>query len=251
MDELPTVVICGLQGHCHLVCDVFRSVKTLCFSQEGGPVDVVTNFNFGPSTLNDWMEIKACGHWSSKIRYNSCWMLRPQLVAQGINSMMDDIDTGKYILPHSFLNGVHLGKIHYLCPWNLCLFYLQSGVLVREKAFKVHQSTLDQPIRMIKYPDSHWIAWDTHHLIVVQSSFQEVGEWAIKEDSVRKGKWSVSIWDVLNHVRGVFWDVIKTKSWTRHNTSTHLPFPDTIRPEIGDTTEKWIFCFGHETGISL
>ncbi len=210
MDELPKVVIWGLQ------CIVTRNV---CFLQLKHYVLVklwcpgVTSFNHWVSIVNDRVEIKKM--CTVEI---SNWI--QQLLSAELNSAGEkkQINDGWYWywknhpnLTLSSLSGFHLSKIQHLCVWNLRLSISSLVCWSERKHFRVHQYTLDQTIRMIKWPDSHWIGWNTHHLAVVQSSLPEVGEWAIKKESLWKGKWLVSICDVLNHVQGVFLRVIETK----------------------------------------
>lgn len=123
------------------------------------------------------------------------------------------------------------------------LGYLQSGFLVREKAFAPpvcswlnHQND--------KVTNGHWRGWDAGYLAVLQSSSLQVGEWAIKRDSSREGKRSFSMWDVLKHAGGVFSDVIKTQSWMQDKW---------IAPHSCWVTSvvEWRVCAGWRRYISL
>lgn len=155
---------------------------------------------------------------------------------------MDDIDTGKNILTsHSlhwtvFISAKYIVTIHK--TFDFFFIYISSQVCCSEKAFRVHYPTFDQT-RMIKCLDCHWIAWVTHHLAVAQSYFQEVGEWAIKKDSLSKGKWPFSIWDL----QGVFLDVIRTDLGTKDNGIAHLSFLDNMHSEMESMALMWSSCF--------
>lgn len=123
---------------------------------------------------------------------------------------MDGIDAGKKH-PYLTLSSLLLSPQNVFPFFCFFLFFLFGLSPVREKAFSLpvcswpnHQNdkeSISQPLQ--------WLSVD---LTALQSSSLQVGEWAIKRDSTREGKWSVSMWDVLKHAGGVFSDVIKTQS---------------------------------------